>query len=95
MRNNGDLFLSATGILVGDGVRGEVLSLSPLGGDTGELFPRVAAAIKDLRSDKELLRFFLRDFTVSFFSSGGGEAPIVLSLAGCPCELEGLSSNTP
>lgn len=62
MRNNGDLFLSTTGILVGDGVRGEVLNLRPLGVVIGELFPRVAAAIKDLRSDKELRRLFLRDF---------------------------------
>lgn len=62
MRNNGDLFLSATGILVGDGVRGEVLNLRPFGVGIGELFPRVAAAIKDLRSDNELRLLFLRDF---------------------------------
>jgi hypothetical protein len=71
----------ATGIFVGDGVRGDGLNFSPrLGdGDEGELPLRVTCAIKDFKSERELRRFFLSDFTASF-SSGGGEAPIVLSL---------------
>jgi hypothetical protein len=43
----------------------------------------VADAIKAFRSDSELRRFFLEDFVISFFSSGGGEAPMVLSLDDC------------
>ena len=75
----------ATGIFEGDGVLGDELNLrtSPLvpgEGDRGEPPPSVAAAIKLFRSDKELRRFFLSDLVGSFFSSGGGEAPIVLSL---------------
>jgi hypothetical protein len=75
----------ATGIFVGDGVLGDELNLSPSPlppweGDRGELAPRAAAAIKLFRSDNELRRFFLSDLAGSFFSSGGGEAPIVLSL---------------
>lgn len=85
-----DLFLSMilpaiTGILVGDGVRGDALVLLFGGGDKaakGELVPSVAAAINDLRSDRELRRFFFKDLTVSFGSSGGGEASIVVSLVG-------------
>jgi hypothetical protein len=71
----------ATGIFVGDGVRGEELNLSPRSGegDEGELPLRVACAIKDFRSERELRRFFFNDLVVSF-SSGGGEAPIVLNL---------------
>jgi hypothetical protein len=75
----------ATGIFVGDGVLGDELNLSPSPlppgeGDRGELALSVVAAIKLLRSDKELRRFFLSNFVGSFLSSGGGEAPIVLSL---------------
>jgi hypothetical protein len=55
----------------------------------------VVDAIKALRSDRELRRFFLDDLVVLFFSSGGGDAPIVLSLDDCVCELEGRSSNVP
>jgi hypothetical protein len=55
----------------------------------------VAEVIKAFRSDRELRRFFLDDLGVSFFSSGGGEAPMVLSLDDCVCELEGRSSNVP
>lgn len=65
----------------------------PDNGPNGEL-PRVADAINDLRSESELRRFFFSD-RASFFSSGGGEAPIGLSFLGCSCELEGLSSNAP
>jgi hypothetical protein len=66
------LFLSmippATGIFVGDGVRGEELNLSPRSGegDEGELPLRVACAIKDFRSERELRRFFFNDLVVSF-----------------------------
>jgi hypothetical protein len=85
----------ATGSLLGDGVRGEELNLFLSGEeDNGELSPRVAAAIKVFKSERELRRFFFRVFVVSFFS-GGGDAPIVLSLDGCPLELEGRSSNAP
>lgn len=75
----------ATGILVGDGVRGDELNLNPDRprpgeGDEGELPRRVACAISAFKSDNELRRFFLRDFAAAFLSSPGGEAPMVLSL---------------
>ena len=85
---NVGLFLSmippATGIFVGEGVRGDVLNFSPLSprfgeGDDGVLPRSVACAIKDFRSESELRRFFLSDL-VSSFSSGGGDASIVPSL---------------
>jgi hypothetical protein len=60
----------------------------------GELSPRVAAAIKDFKSERELRRFFF-NLVGSFFSSSGGEAPIVLSLKGSPFALLGLSSKAP
>src|SRR5271156_6485413 len=63
--------------------------------DSGELPPRVAAAMSALRSERELRRFFSSDLAAFLFSSGGGDAPIGLSLAGCPFELEGRSSNAP
>ena len=76
----------ATGSLLGDGVRGELdLSSCPCCGNTGpngEL-ARVADAIKAFRSDNELRRFFLADLAVLSFSSGGGEAPMVLNLEDC------------
>lgn len=86
----------ATGILVGDGVFGDEFNLKPLrpSGDSGE-FASVAAAMRDFKSERELLRFFFNVFSVGFWSSGGGEAPIVLSLPVGPCELEGLSSKVP
>lgn len=93
------LFLSmippAIGIFVGDGVRGDELNFSPrIGkGDEGELPLRVACAIKDFKSERELRRFFLSDFTASFSSCG--EAQIVLSLFAGPWELEGRSSKAP
>lgn len=69
-----------TGIFVGEGVtgvRGELnlwRVLDLLFGDTesGETPPRVAAAIKLFRSDREDRRFFFNDLVVS----GGGDAPI-------------------
>ena len=61
----------ATGSLLGDGVRGDELNLLfRSGDDNGELPPKVAAAIKVFRSDRELRRFFLRVFAVSFVSVG-------------------------
>lgn len=88
----------ATGILVGDGVLGDELILKPLrpsGVVSGELV-KVACAMRDFKSDRELLRFFFNVFASFLLSSGGGEAPIVLNLetAG-PCELDGRSSNAP
>lgn len=65
----------------------------PKGEVSIEPAPRVAFAIKVLRSERELRRLGFFDFSV-FFSSGG-EAPIVLSLDCCPCELEGRSSKAP
>lgn len=86
--------LPATGILVGEGVRGEELNFEAFRSvDIGEL-PRVAAAIKLFRSERELRRFFFNDLTASCLSSGGGEAPIVLSRDGDP-ELDGRTSNAP
>lgn len=85
----------AVGIFVGDGVLGEELNIPLLFEgdiDNGEL-PRVAFAIKLFKSLNELLRFFFADFVS--FSSGGGEAPIVLSLLTGPLELEGRSSKAP
>jgi hypothetical protein len=87
VRYNAGRFLSitppATGIFVGEGVRGEVLNFSPsprVGeGDEGELPLKAACAIRDFRSESELRRFFLSDLVTSC-SSGGGEAPMVLSL---------------
>lgn len=84
----------ATGILVGEGVLGDELNFDALRSiDTGEL-ARVAAAIKLFKSESELRLFFFRVLTISCFSSGGGEAPMVLSLDGDPL-LEGRSSNAP
>lgn len=99
MLYNAGRFLSiippATGIFVGDGVRGDVLSFSPRSGEgDGELPLRVACAIKDFKSERELRLFFLSDWAVSF-SSGGGDSPIVMSLLTGPCELEGRSSKAP
>lgn len=55
----------ATGILVGEGVLGDELNFEPLRSiDIGEL-PRVAAAIKLFRSDRELRLFFLSDLVIS------------------------------
>src|SRR6187402_1891590 len=87
----------ATGILVGDGVRGEELSFNVFrpSGDIGELPPTVTAAIKLLRSERELLLFFFKDLALAFVSSGGGEAPIGLSRDIGPLELDGRSSNAP
>jgi hypothetical protein len=85
----------AIGIFVGDGVLGEEINF-PLvfkgDMDNGE-FSRVALAIKLFKSLNELLRFFFADF--DSLSSGGGEAPIVLSLFIGPLELEGRSSKAP
>ena len=93
------MILPATGILVGDGVLGELVNGARLGGDIGPIGeppPRVADAINAFRSDKELRRLFFFNFTGSAFSSGGGDAPIVLSLVIGLCELEGrLSSKVP
>ena len=87
-----------TGILVGDGVRGDVLNFNPLvrfgEGDIGELSPKVACAIRVFKSDSELRRLFF-GLTTSFFSSIGGEAPIVLSREDSLLELSGRSSNAP
>lgn len=85
-----------TGILVGEGVRGDVLNLRPFdfrfgNGDSGGVPLKVAAAIKLLRSERELRRLFFNDLA---FTSGG-DAPIGLSLDCCACELEGRSSKAP
>jgi hypothetical protein len=73
VRYIGEPFLSnnppAIGSLLGDGVLGEPNLAFWLGwgdAETGEL-PRVATAIKDLRSESELRRFFLGDFSVPSF----------------------------
>lgn len=88
----------ATGILVGDGVRGEELILKVLllsGVEISGELVSVAEAMRDFRSDNELRRFFFEIFSFCFGSSGGGEAPMVLNLEIGPCELDGRSSNAP
>jgi hypothetical protein len=72
----------ATGSLLGDGVRGEELNLLFLSGDgdSGGVPPKVAAAIKVFKSDRELRRFFFKVFAVPLVSVGGGDALMMLSL---------------